>query len=191
MLTALFDFDGTLVDSDAALTAPFLALGVDPTTVPLGLPLFEACQLVGIEVADYLARYDHTAAQPFDGVAEMLDALPRWGLCSNKERTSGLAELARCGWSPAIALFSDDFGGQPKELGPVLEALGVQADEAIFVGDTEHDRASAARAGVAFALAGWNPRAAPVPGELVLVHPSEVLALVHGDRTGVAPKPPV
>ena len=35
----LFDFDGTLVDSDVALTAPWHALGVDPDLVPLGLPL--------------------------------------------------------------------------------------------------------------------------------------------------------
>jgi beta-phosphoglucomutase-like phosphatase (HAD superfamily) len=38
----LFDFDGTLVDSDAALTAPWHALGVDPAVVPLGMPLGEA-----------------------------------------------------------------------------------------------------------------------------------------------------
>jgi len=178
MLTALFDFDGTLVDSDAALVAPFLALGVDPTTVPLGLPLVEACRLAGIEVGDYLAHYDDTVAQPFAGVPEMIGALPRWGLCSNKQRGAGLAELARLAWSPAIALFSDDFGGRPKELGPALEALGLDAGEAIFVGDTEHDRSSAAAAGVRFALAGWNPRATAMPGDLVLAHPSEVLTLL-------------
>jgi len=178
MRTALFDFDGTLVDSDAALVAPFIALGVDPTSVPLGLPLGEACRLAGISVADYVAHYDETAVEPFEGVVDMLGALGRWGLCSNKERTSGLAELARLGWSPAVALFSDDFGGRPKELGPVLRALGLRAQDAIFIGDTEHDRASATKAAVPFALAGWNKRARAMPGDLVLAHPSEVLALL-------------
>lgn len=179
MVTALFDFDGTLVDSDAALAAPFLALGIDPARVPLGLPLGEACHLAGITVADYVTHYDETAVEPFDGVVDMLGALGRWGLCSNKQRAAGLAELARLRWSPAVALFSDDFGGRPKELGPVLRALDLRAQDAIFVGDTEHDRASAAAAGVRFALAGWNARAKALPGDLVLTHPSEVLALLH------------
>ncbi len=178
MRTALFDFDGTLVDSDAALVAPFVALGVDPTTVPLGLPLGEACRLAGITVADYVSHYDETAAAPFEGIAEMLSALDRWGLCSNKQRAAGLAELARLRWSPAVALFSDDFDGRPKELGPVLDALDLRAEDAIFVGDTDHDRVSAAAAGVPFALAGWNPRARPRPGDLVLARPSDVLTLL-------------
>ena len=41
-LVPLFDFDGTLVDSDVALTSPWHALGVDPPR-PAGLPLVEAC----------------------------------------------------------------------------------------------------------------------------------------------------
>ena len=179
MLTALFDFDGTLVDSDAALVAPFIALGVDPSSLPLGLPLGEACHLAGITVADYVTHYDETAVQPFPGVEDLLRSLERWGLCSNKERGSGLAELARLGWTPTVALFSDDFGGRPKELAPVLAALDLRAEEAVFIGDTEHDRASATAAGVRFALAGWNARAKALPGDLVLAHPSDVLALLH------------
>ena len=47
--TALFDLDGTLVDSDAALIAPFHALGIDPDRIPpLGLPAGEACTYAGI-----------------------------------------------------------------------------------------------------------------------------------------------
>lgn len=178
MLTALFDFDGTLVDSDAALVAPFVELGVDPDAVPLGLPLGEACDLAGVTVADYMALYDLTAVQPFDGVDALVGALDRWGLCSNKERTSGLSELARLGWSPTVALFSDDFAGRPKELGPVLAALDLRAEETIFVGDTDHDRTAAAAAGVRFVLAGWNRRAKPMDGDIVLAHPTEILTLL-------------
>jgi phosphoglycolate phosphatase-like HAD superfamily hydrolase len=176
--TPLFDLDGTLVDSDAALLAPFTALGVDPTSIPLGLPLGEACSIAGVDVDVYLARYDVDVVQPFPGVTEMLAELDRWAVCSNKARASGVAELARLGWTPTVALFSDDFGGLPKALAPVLDALGVRAAEAVFVGDTEHDRASAARAGVDFVLAGWNPRARAEPGDVVLHHPSEVLDLL-------------
>ena len=177
--TALFDFDGTLVDSDAALIAPFAALGVPEAEVPpLGLPLGVACARAGIAVDDYLAHYDPTAALPFPGVDAMLGRLGRWGLCSNKDRSSGERELDRLGWAPTVALFSDAFGGRPKRLGPVLDALGLAPGAAVFVGDTDHDRAAARDAGVAFALAGWNARTRPAPGDRVLTAPADVLDLL-------------
>ncbi len=173
---ALFDLDGTLVDSDAALLAPFTVLGVEPDRVPpLGLPLDVACEQAGILVEDYEATYDLAAAQPFPGVDEMLRALPRWAVCSNKTRRAGRHELERLGWAPELALFSDDFEGRPKVLAPVLEALALEPAAAIFVGDTEHDRTCAAGVGVRFALAGWNPRAVAEPGDLVLDEPGDVL----------------
>jgi phosphoglycolate phosphatase-like HAD superfamily hydrolase len=176
----LFDFDGTLVDSDVALTAPWHVLGVDLASVPLGLPLVEACEIAGVTVDAYLELYDPTAAQPFDGVEHLLAELDRWGLASNKERGSGRRELDRLGWAPEAALFSDDFGGKEKELPPLLAAMRLRPEQAVFVGDTRHDRACAAAAGIRFALAGWNPRAraGAQPGELVLERPSDLLDLL-------------
>jgi phosphoglycolate phosphatase-like HAD superfamily hydrolase len=179
-VTPLFDFDGTLVDSDVALTAPWYALGVDPDLVPLGMPLVTACELAGVTVEAYLAHYDPSAAMPFDGVQELLEQLDEWGLASNKERTSGRHELARLGWTPTAALFSDDFGGAEKHLGPLLDAMRLDAADVVFVGDTRHDRACAASVGVRFVLAGWNARAraGAESGELVLEHPRELLDLL-------------
>jgi phosphoglycolate phosphatase-like HAD superfamily hydrolase len=176
--TVLFDFDGTLVDSDTALQAPFAALGVAEADVPpLGLPLPIACDRAGITVADYLAHYDVQAVRPFPGVEAMLARLDRWGLCSNKDRPTAERELARLGWVPTVAFFSEDFGGRPKVLAPVLAALGLAPGEALLVGDTAHDRACARDAGVDFALAGWNARTVPGPGDLVLARPGDVLAV--------------
>jgi phosphoglycolate phosphatase-like HAD superfamily hydrolase len=176
----LFDFDGTLVDSDVALTAPWHVLGVDPASVPLGLPLVEACALAGVTVDAYLELYDPTAAQPFAGVEDLLASLDRWGLASNKARGSGVRELDRLGWSPEVALFSDDFGGKEKELPPLLAAMELAPEHAVFVGDTRHDRACAAAAGIRFALAGWNPRAraGAESGDLVLDAPADLLRLI-------------
>lgn len=170
---ALFDFDGTLVDSDAALIAPFDQLGVTPPA--LGLPLKEACDLVGITLDTYLARYDRTVVEPFPDVADLLAGLDRWGLCSNKSREVGRAELARLGWEPAAALFSEDFDLGPKRLAPLLDVMGLDPDDVVFVGDTGHDRTCARAVGARFALAGWNARTVAEPGDLVLHRPADLL----------------
>jgi len=182
-LVPLFDFDGTLLDSDVALTAPWHALCVDPSLVPLGLPLVDACSLAGVTVEAYLEHYDPSAARPFAGVEDLLASLRRWGLASNKERRSGRRELERLGWRPEAAFFSDDFGGKEKELPPLLDAMELAPEDALFIGDTRHDRACAAAAGLRFALAGWNPRAraAAEAGDLVLDAPAEVLRLLATD----------
>lgn len=171
---AVFDFDGTLVDSDEALIAPFLALGIERSRIRLGRLPAEECEELGVSVEDYLARYDPTASAPFPGIDDLLAALPRWGVCSNKHPDAGASELARLGWAPTAAAFAL---GAPKSLVPVLAELGVVGEEVLYVGDTDHDRACALEVGATFALAGWNARAraTATKGELVLQTPGEVL----------------
>jgi HAD superfamily hydrolase (TIGR01549 family) len=177
-LVAVFDLDGTLLDSDAALVAPFVALGVPLEQVTFGHVLADECERLGISVDDYLDRYDLDAAQPFPGVDELVSGLERWALCSNKHPRAGRAEVARLGWTPDAALFSDAFGGGPKRLPPVLDAVGLSGEDILFVGDTGHDRACAAEVGCRFALAGWNPRAEPEEGDIVLEKPADLWAVL-------------
>ena len=173
---AVFDLDGTLLDSDAALIAPFRTLGVPEEEITFGHLLVDECERLGIGLQDYLDAYDITAAQPFPGVADLLARLDRWAVCSNKHPVGGHPELERLGWEPEVALFADAFGGRSKTLGPVLEALGVAGADVVFVGDTDHDRRCAAEAGARFAMACWNPRAVAEPGDLALHHPLDLLA---------------
>jgi HAD superfamily hydrolase (TIGR01549 family) len=177
----VFDVDGTLLDSDAALAAPFLALGVPLEEVTFGHVLVDECRRLGIDVADYLAAYRVGDAEPYPGIPEVVAELERWGVCSNKDGPAGRAELDFWGWRPTVALFADDFGG-PKRLDPVLEALGVGGEDVLFVGDTAHDRQCAVASGAGFALAGWNTRAGSVDGDIVLHRPAEILDLL--DLTG-------
>jgi phosphoglycolate phosphatase len=173
LLVPIFDLDGTLLDSDAALVAPFVALGVPPEDVTFGHVLDDECARLGVSVDRYLDAYDEDAALPFAGVEAMLDGLDRWAVCSNKHPRSGRAELARLGWRPDVALFADAFDGA-KHLGPVVDALGLGAGDVAFVGDTGHDRRCALDLGCRFVLAGWNPRAVAVDGDLVARRPSDV-----------------
>ena len=177
-LIAICDLDGTLIDSDSALSDAFVALGIDRDEITFGHVLAEECDRLGIDIEDYLNAYDPTRAMPFPGVGGLVGSFDRWAVCSNKHPRSGHAELARLGWSPEVSFFADAFSG-PKVLAPVLDALGVAASEVIFLGDTAHDRHCAHSVGATFALAGWNPRAVAQPGDLVLSHPLELLEFLE------------
>jgi phosphoglycolate phosphatase-like HAD superfamily hydrolase len=174
------DLDGTLVDSDDALLEPFLTMGIPRAAIRFGLPVEEECAHHGVSVEDYVERYDTDVVQPFPGVVEVIARVTeraRWAVCSNKHQDSGRAELGRLGWEPEVAMFTDAFDG-PKRLGPVLDALGVSAQEVVFLGDTGHDRACAAEVGARFALAAWNPRAVAQEGDIVLERPEQLLELL-------------
>ncbi len=173
----VFDLDGTLLDTDAALAAAFVALGVPVEDVTWGHVVADECRRLGISLDDYLDAYDESLSQPFPGVAAMLQSLGSWSVCSNKHPRSGHAELARLGWQPEVAMFADAFEG-PKALPPVLAALGVDAFDVLFVGDTAHDERCALDVGCTFAWAAWNPRCAPVGDAPALTAPSQVLGLV-------------
>ena len=177
---AVCDLDGTLLDSDAALVAPFLALGVTEDAIGRGRPVEEECARHGVAVERYIDLYDTTVVRPYPGVDALVAGLGRWAVCSNKHPVSGRAELARLGWRPEVALFTDAFAG-PKRLRPVLDALGVDAGEIVFLGDTDHDRTCAAEVGAAFALAAWNPLAVPQDGDIVLDRPEALLARLGPD----------
>jgi HAD superfamily hydrolase (TIGR01549 family) len=175
--TAICDLDGTLLDSDAALVDAFLRLGIERSSISFGHVIAEECERLGIALFDYVAAYDTHAAQPFPGVTDLITQLGSWAICSNKHPESGNAELARLDWTPSIALFADAFGGA-KQLAPVLEALGLEPSQAVFLGDTDHDRRCAQDAGVEFVLAGWNPRATARNGDVVVTSPLDLLELL-------------
>lgn len=177
----VFDFDGTLVDSDAALLDAFVALGVPPDTVTYGHAVAEECERLGLSLDAYVDAYDTTVVQPYDGVVTMLGELDRWALCSNKHPSSGADELRRLGWRPEVARFADSFGWEHKRLEPVLDDLGLRADEVLMVGDSEGDRWCAEQVGCGYAWAGWNERTRRAsPGGVVLDDPSDVLGLLGG-----------
>ena len=185
----VFDLDGTLLDSDAASAAPYVALGVPLSEVTYGHVVADECARLGLAVDDYVAAYDVEAAPPFAGVDDVVASAAAAGRCARTR--CGRAERPSCsgsGGTPEVALFAEDFGGGPKRLGPVLDGVGLDGIGGRRV--RRRHRPTTARApptpAVAFALAAWNPRAAAIasPGDVLLERPSDLLALGVPTRSG-------
>ena len=175
----VFDFDGTLVDSDRALVLPFLALGVPEEEIGFGHAIAEEGDRLGIPMERYVELYDDEQVLPFPGVDAVVPRLGRWALCSNKHPRSGRAELDRLGWHPEVALFADHFDWAHKSIVPVLELLGLPASAVVMVGDSAGDVRCAEEVGCRYAWAGWNPRVvAARPDGLVLERPADLLDLL-------------
>ncbi|MCB1272036.1 MAG: HAD-IA family hydrolase [Microthrixaceae bacterium] len=173
----VFDFDGTLVDSDEALLEPFDMLGIDRSRVVMGSAVAEECESLGVSMDAYVDAYDTDSVKPFAGVEEMLSGIPRWTILSNKHPRPAMAELARLGWAPEVVMCADAFDWAHKSLVPMLERMGLDASDVAMVGDSGGDLRCAQEVGCRFLWAGWNPRVrdADPEGE-VLDEPAQLLS---------------
>ena len=124
---------------------------------------------------DAYGRVPPEANLPYPGVAETLAALAArglpMGLCTNKPRAPTETVVAALGLGPfAATACGDDPGPRKPDPAPLLrccEALGCAPADTLYVGDSEIDHATAAAAGVPFALfeGGYlnAPLGAPAP----------------------------
>jgi phosphoglycolate phosphatase len=175
---AVFDFDGTLVDTREpillGLKRAFATAGRTPPPDPeilrhVGLGLHEVLRtLVGpmapeeIErlAEDYRARFDEVApgrTRVFDGMREVLEGLKaegvRLAIATNRTRASLEPMLREHGILPMFeVLLSAACVPVPKPhplmLERALETLGVAPDRALMVGDTTVDVRMGRAAGV-------------------------------------------
>lgn len=181
----IFDWDGTLVDSLDHITAS-LAVAAEVCGLPqrsnhelrdiIGLGLVEALQKLypGITTEKMarlrLAYGEHffsAAASPhslYKGIAEVLQALsavrPVLAVATGKSRkgldrallTTGLGghfKLTRC---------ADETQSKPdpQMLREIMSELGVEASEALMIGDTVYDLEMAARIGMPSVGVTWG-----------------------------------
>jgi phosphoglycolate phosphatase len=183
---ALFDLDGTLVDS-----APDLAAALTRLMEARGLPGFsreEVIPMVGDgakalvarafaargQVPDpdalpaFLADYEANAAvatRPFPGIPDALAALDAQGwalaLCTNKPEAAARALLQALGLAPAFAaiLGGDSLSVRKPHPGHLLgtvAAAGGDPARAAMVGDHANDMLAAAAAGIPALFCAWG-----------------------------------
>jgi phosphoglycolate phosphatase len=171
----LFDFDGTLADSYAAITAsvnhvltrygkPTLSEAQVRSLVGHGLESLMANILPGIDAQAAARLYrehhptvmkSHTRLLPgvSEGLAALKEAGVKLGVCSNKPSYFTRALLGMLGIDPYfdVVFGPDDAGAikpDPAMVLKALEQLGVPKEEALYVGDMEVDIETGRRAGV-------------------------------------------
>ena len=183
---AVFDLDGTLVDS-----APDIHAALDRLMARRRLPGFARAEVVGmigdgvrvllerahaargitldVESFDHvLAVYEANAAvltRPFDGISELLSTLGdagwRLAVCTNKPEAAARVLLSGLGLDRHFSALGggDSFPMRkpdPGHLRATLAAAGAAPEEAVMIGDHANDMLAARGAGVRAIFAGWG-----------------------------------
>lgn len=208
----VFDLDGTLVDSAPDIHAGVAHLLAEDGLPALPFPTIRGFIGGGVPIlitrvmralglpddpqrhadlcARFIQRYEHDPGgltQPYPGVAAALDALDQpLALCTNKPEGPTRALLAQLGWTHRFPVI---VGGDtlsvrkpdPAPLHLAIERLG--GGPILFVGDSEVDAETAARADVPLLLFTQGYRSTPLdrlPHHAAFDHWDGFAALVAG-----------
>ncbi|WP_454831422.1 phosphoglycolate phosphatase [Pseudoxanthomonas wuyuanensis] len=185
---ALFDLDGTLLDSALDMLATANRLRGDRGIAPMALAelrphvskgaramlaaAFPQIAQAGREamVAEFLAVYQQELGRHsrlFDGVETMLSALERhgavWGIVTNKPEYLARQILPQLGWeSRCTVLIGGDTLAEkkphPLPLQVAAERIGIAIARCVYVGDDERDIVAARAAGMPSIAALWGYR---------------------------------
>lgn len=182
---AIFDMDGTLIDSVKVVTETFDKTMRDLAGVEhpldyyrrfIGPPLEETFAQLGADdvqhyIAEYRARYKkrHLEVPLFPGIEEMLSCLHSHDvpmvIATSKEQTNAqiLAEhLGISHFFVKICGANEKTGHTKKEMivADAMVALrekGIAPEEAVMVGDRKFDVIGAKKHGLRTILVGWGP----------------------------------
>ena len=185
---ALFDLDGTLLDSAPDFLATLnrmLAERGDPAMpldalrphVSKGARAMLAAGFPRLDVATrdamipaFLEIYQQELARhgaPFEGVEALLNAIEaagcRWGIVTNKPEYLAVQLLPLLGWQRrcAVLVGGDTLPVRKPDPLPLLHAamqLGLGADDCVYVGDDERDILAARAASMPSIAALWGYR---------------------------------
>lgn len=214
MKAVIFDLDGTLVDSAAAICTianvlmdrkgwrpldlaeaksfighgarHFLKEALEARHVPVTADEFES------HFAEFNTIYAAAPGEdnaPYPGVTALLEQLAvrpdiAIGLCTNKPLAPSQSVIAAHGWSDhfATVIAGDSLPKNKPDPLPLQTAIQrTGATQAIFVGDSEVDAATATAAGVPFALYEGGYRKSAIQDlrtDAVFAHHSELPSLI-------------
>ncbi len=172
----VFDWDGTLMDSEAhiinSMQCAFDDVGMDSVTDAsvrniIGLGMREAVATLLPEIssdtyASIVDRYRYhffadDSCEPFDGVGEVLESLHDQGyllaVATGKGRQGMDRALASTGFGKYFleSRCADETRSKPdpQMLNEIIEILDVSHNKTLMVGDTEYDLEMANAAGIA------------------------------------------
>ena len=183
---AVFDLDGTLVDS-----APDLHAALDRLMATKRLPGFARAEVVAMigdgvrvllerayaargialdeaDLQHFMTDYEANAAvltRPFDGIPELLGGLRNAGwrlaVCTNKPEGAARVLLSGLGLDGHFSALGggDSFPMRkpdPGHLRATLAAAGAAPEDAVMIGDHRNDIEAARGAGVRAIFAGWG-----------------------------------
>ncbi len=183
---AIFDLDGTLVDSAPDLHAALDRLAARRGLAPYARP--QVTEMIGdgakalveralaargqpydpAALAEFLADYEARSCEtsrPFDGIEAALAALAasgwRLAVCTNKPIVATRRMLAELGLAPRFAhvVGGDSLPARKPDPAPVralLAEAGVAAGAAVMVGDHANDILAARGAGVRSVFCAWG-----------------------------------
>ena len=182
---ALFDLDGTLVNSAPAIVRALNIVierrGGKPVDVNLIRPWISlgAAEIVRVaygslasdaskDVTEFRSVYSEFESDPTDLYPSVLSTMQslhasgvRLGICTNKPEKLAMKLIAEVGLHPylQIVVAGDPLlpaKPHPHTLQLALERIGVQLGSAVYIGDSEIDAEAAAAAGIPFILATFG-----------------------------------
>ena len=177
----IYDIDGTLLNTVDQNMYPLIRiikeeLNEDWTyeqVVPFTAnPGMRTLQILGIRDIDtvyarwvrYVNEYG-PGAQPYEGIEALLDAAEekglKQGIVSSKRQKQYGIDMGRHGYDrrmDAAVLFEDTpvHKPDPEPMFECLRRLGVEAKDALYLGDARSDMVAARAAGMDFAYASWG-----------------------------------
>lgn len=211
---ALFDLDGTLIDTLGLIRESMR----HATATVLGAPLPDDVLMrnVGVPLAVQMREFDEARAEElltayrehndrvhdalvreYPGVEEALAALSaagvRMGVVTSKLRRGAMRGLERFSLERffEVVVGADDVERHKPDPYPLLyacELMGVDPRDCAYVGDSPHDMAAASAAGVCSIGAAWGvaseERLVSAGARYITHSMSEVLAVLGGHGAG-------
>ena len=187
---ALFDLDGTLLDSAPDMLATVNAMRARRGIAPMVLadirpvvsrgaramaatafPEWNNDEILAAvpEFLDIYAQELGKHCRPFDGIPELLDALEaqggRWGIVTNKPEKLAQDLMPMLGWDTrcGVLVGGDTLPERKPHPLPMLhaaQAMGIAAEGCVYVGDDRRDIEAARAAHMSSIAALWGYRVA-------------------------------